>query len=160
MARAMDLSGLGHGLTTEKQLHIGKLLHDYDPNLSLRRIPERDPAFRPPKVFGVWEENVAPGQTNWVFTLAEMSIDERVLARIVENDMRRQGASAQFAKMMAIQGAAAASKAKKEADQMAEREEEMIGIGRLAARKHTFRHVLRGQQVVIGDTIRPVRKNL
>lgn len=162
----MDLSGLGHGLTTEKQLHIARLLSDYDSNLSLRRIGERDPAFaagmayNPPRVFGVWEENVAPGQPNWVFTLAEMSIDERVLARVVENDLKRQGASEHFAKYMAVVGAAQASRLKRDADRQQERMDEMLALGELAGRKTTFRHHLNGQDVIIGDRIRPVRVSL
>lgn len=166
MSRTIDLGGLGYGLTTEKQLHINRLLQDYDPHLSLRRIPEGDPAaiagakFTPPKVYGVWEDNVAAGQPNWVFTLAEMSIDERVLARIASNDMQKVGADKRMANFMALQGAAEASRMKKQIDLEAERREEMIGIGELAGRKTSFRHTLNGEDVIIGDTIRPARRQI
>ncbi len=166
-SRAVSLSGMGHGLTTEKQLHINQMLVDYSGGkLSLRRIPESDPAFRygmqltPPKIFGVYEENVAAGQPNWVFTLAEMSIDERVLARIIENDLSRGGADAHRAKFEAFERAQQASKLKAHAEMMEEREDEMLTIGRLAAKKHTFRHRIGGEDVIIGDTIRPARRAL
>lgn len=166
MARSIDLDGMGHGLTTEKQLYVNKLLQEYDPNLSLRRIPERDPAaiagarLDPPKIFGVHEANVAPGQSPWAFTLAEMSIDERVLARVVSNDLQRRGASKQFADLLAIQGAAEAGRRKREAELLEEREDEMLTIGALARKKATFRHTLNGEDVIIGDRIRPARRSL
>jgi len=72
-SRAIDLSGMGNGLTNERHLHINRMLQDYsNGKLSLRRIPENDPAFSygakltPPKLYGVWEERVAAGQPNWV----------------------------------------------------------------------------------------------
>lgn len=158
---------MGHGLTNPRHLHINQMLLDYSRGkLSLRRIPERDPAFAagiretPPKVFGVWEENVASDQTNWVFTLAEMSIDERVLARVMANDFERSGASERFAKLQAFEVANKASQLKKQAEMMEAREDEMRTIGRLAGQKSTFRHRINGEDVIIGDRIRPVRRTV
>jgi len=158
---------MGNGLTNERHLHINRMLQDYsNGKLSLRRIPENDPAFAygakltPPKLYGVWEERVAAGQPNWVFTLAEMSIDERVLARVMENDLSRQGVPERQAKMEALTRANEASKYKAEADRMAEREDEMLTIGRLAGKKSTIRHRINGEDVIIGDTVRPRRRQL
>ena len=108
----------------------------------------------------MWEENIAEGQVHWVFTLAEMSIDSRVLARVAENDMKKHGATEKFAKMMALKGAEEASKAKVAMDRQQALDEEMIGIGKLAARKSTFRHTINGRDMIIGDTVRPVRTRL
>lgn len=160
-----DFRDSAHGLTTERQFHINRMLMDYSPKLSLRRIAESDPAFKfgatlnPPKIYGVWEDGVASSETNWVFTLAEMSIDERVLARIMENDMKRTGVDARKAKMIAFGRAEEASRLKRQADRMEERREEMIGLGKLAGKKNTIRHTFAdGEKVIIGDRIEPVTK--
>lgn len=160
MTRAFDLSGMQHGLTTERQLHIHRLLQDYDPNLSLRRIPERDPAFRPPKVFGVYEEHVGPGQPNWVFTLAEYSIDERILARVRENDFRRLNADGQWDRLMALKAAQDESRRKAQAEVQLERDNEMRAIGRMAAEKSSFRHTINGEEFIVGDTLRRPRTHI
>lgn len=160
---SIDLRDTQYGLTSERQWHINALLRDYsNGKLSLRRIAENDPAFKegmhhnPPKVFGVWEDGVASDQPNWVFTVAEMSIDERLLARIMENDMKRMGASDRMAKMMAIGRANEASKLKGRAEQMEAKREEMIGVGKLAGKLNTVRHTINGQKVIIGDRVTPV----
>lgn len=160
MSRAIDLSGSGHGLTTEKQLRINRLLQQYDPNLSLRRIPERDPAFRPPKVFGVFEENVAPGEPNWVFTLAEYSIDERILARIRENDFKRLNAAGQWDKFAALKSAEEQVKAQQELEQRQARNDEIRDFARLADRKSVMRHTINGEEFIIGDTVRRARTHI
>ena len=161
MARAYDLSGMAHGLTTERQLHIHRLLQEYDPNLSLRRIPERDPAFRPPRVFGVYEEHVGPGQPHWVFTLAEYSIDERILARVRENDFQRLGgAKGAWDKFMALKTAQEESRKKAELERQLEREEQMLAIGRMSDKKSTVRHIINGEEYIIGDTLRRPRTHI
>jgi len=159
-----DFRDSAYGLTTERQHHINAMLRDYsNGKLSLRRIAENDPAFQvgikmnPPKVFGVWEEGVAADQPNWVFTLAEMSIDERVLARIMENDMKRTGVTERMAKMMAIGRANEASKLKREAEIMAERREEMLGLGKIMEKKSVVTHTINGVKVRIGDRVVPVQ---
>lgn len=159
-----DFRDSAYGLTNERQHHINGMLRDYSKGkLSLRRIAENDPAFQagmrlnPPKVFGVWEDGVAPGEPNWVFTLAEMSIDERVLARIMENDMKRMGASDRMAKMMAIGRANEASKLKREAEIMAARREEMVGLGKIMEKKSVVTHIIDGVKYRIGDRLVPVK---
>ena len=160
-----DFRDSAHGLTTERHFHINRMLMDYSPKLSLRRIAENDPAFaagaklNPPKIYGVWEDNVSAGQPNWVFTLADMSIDTRVLARIMENDMKRVGVDERKAKLIALGRAEEAGRLKLQADRMEERREEMIGLGKLAGKKNTIRHTFAdGQKVIIGDRIEPVTK--
>lgn len=156
------------GLTTERQFHINRMLRDYNPKLSLRRIPETDPAFRegmrmnPPKVFGVWEEGVSSDVPNWVFTLAEMSLDQRVLARIMENDMSRVDGDARMNKFLALQRSEEASKLKKQMEVDEARRDEMLWIGRQGkyGTKTTVRHRINGEDVILGDTIRPVRTKI
>lgn len=156
-----DFRDTQHGLTTERQWHINAMLRDYDPKLSLRRIPELDPAaiagakLNPPKLFGVWEEGVARGETNWVFTLAEMSIDSRVLARIMENDMSKQGADQRMAKFLAIKRAEEASKLKGKIDEKEAKREEMLWLGKQT--KSSIRHTINGEKVIIADRIIPVK---
>lgn len=159
-----DFRDSAYGLSTERQFHINRMLQDYSRGkLSLRRIAETDPAFKagmqmnPPKVFGVWEEGVAPGETNWVFTLAEMSIDERVLARVMENDMKRMGAPERMAKLIAIGRANEASKLKRDAEIMEARREEMIGLGKIMEKKSVVRHTINGQKVRIGARVEAVK---
>lgn len=159
-----DFRDSAYGLTTERQQHINRLLRDYsEGKLSLRRIAENDPAFaagmklNPPKVFGVWEENVASGQPNWVFTLAEMSIDERVLARIMENDMKRMGATDRMAKMMAIGRANEASKLKAQLEIQEARREEMLGLGKIMEKKSVVTHTIDDVKYRIGDRMMPVK---
>jgi len=166
-SRAIDLSAAGYGLRTERQLHINRMLMDATGGkLTLRRIPEADPAFRmgmqhdPPKVFGVHEAGVASNLSPWVFTLAEMSIDERIVARALAGDFSRHSAAQQMSKVQAFEAATRASKLKQEAERMAEREDEMKSVGRLAGLKHSFRHRIGGEDFIIGDTVRPVGRNI
>jgi hypothetical protein len=157
----IDFNDIANGLLTEKARHIAQMVKDVSGGkLELRRIPESDPAFRPPKVFGVWEFNVASDQSPWAFTLMEMSIDERVIARIIENDMKRSGASERFAKLMAFEQAEKASALKKYGDKLEERKEEMRVIGRMSNRFSQFTHVIDGEKVIIGDTVRSPRKTV
>lgn len=161
MSKLVDFNDIANGLTTEKQRHIAQMVRDASGGLlELKRIPEGDPAFRPPHVYGVYERNVAAGLSHWVFTLMEMSIDERVVARVLENDMRRHGANEKMAKYLAFENANKASELKVQAEKMAEREDEMKTIGKLAGKHSAFRHTINGQDVIIGDTIRPVRRHL
>lgn len=167
MTRALDLTDVGHGLRTEKQLRIARMLREYNPRLSLRRIPESDPAFAagmqfdPPRVFGVYEENVADHLPNWVFTVAEMSIDERLLARVAENDFARGGgATKMWNKFLALKTAQELEKRARQEEIMAAREEEMLGVAKLAEKRSTFRHRINGELMQIGDTIRPIKRNV
>jgi hypothetical protein len=136
----VDFRTSAYGLTSAKHAAINDLVRAYNPRLSLRRIPTSDPAFTPQKPYGVFEEGVDPRTTPWVFTLAEMSIDERVVARLYENDFARAGASEQHAKMLALRAAQETAALREEAERDADRREEMIAIGRLADKRSQFRH--------------------
>lgn len=147
------------GLDTEKQRHIDNLLHDYDPNLSLRRIPDGDPAFSIQKPYGVYEENIL-AMRPWVFTLSPSEIDERVLARIMANDFTKQGAPEKFAKLQAHEAATQLSKMRRDAELAAEREDEMRTIADLASRKTTVRHRIDGELMILGDEITTGRTHI
>lgn len=157
-----------YGLTTEAQLHVARLVEAYDPNLSLRRLPERDPAAiagakRPtPHTFGIFERNVAPGQPNWVFTMPESAVTPfRVMSRIRENDLHRGGVSAHAAKFQAQLEAKAATDRAADQARAEERREEQLGIAELAQRKTSFKHRMpNGDLVVIGDRVRTVRRHV
>lgn len=165
----INLAEHSFGLRSEAELRINRMLRDYDPNLSLRRIPEGDPAFNagraktPPHTHGVWEEGVNTLKGilgNWVFTLAEMSIDHRVLARIAEGDMRKHGVPEKIAKLRAHQETAELERQRAMYDIIEERREEMEAIGRMARTKSTIRHRINGEDVIIGDTVRPLRAHV
>lgn len=135
--RATDLRGYGHGLETETQRDVDRLLNDYDPNLSLRRIPERDPAFSPEKPFGVYEEGTL-GLTPWVFTLAPYACDERVLARVAAGDMAKRGVVDEMAKAQANALAAQAWRDRQRAEDVQNRTDEMLSVAKLGERYSRF----------------------
>lgn len=137
MTRATDLRGYGQGLETEQQRDLNRLLNDYDRNLSLRRIPERDPAFSPEKPFGVYEEGTL-GVTPWVFTLAPYACDERVLARVAAGDMTKRGVQEDMAKQQANALAKQAWRDRQRAVEQQERTDEMLSVAKLADRYSRF----------------------
>lgn len=137
MSRTTDLRGYGHGLETETQRDVDRLLNDYDPNLSLRRIPERDPAFTPEKPFGVYEEGTL-GVSPWVFTLAPYACDERVLARVAAGDMAKRGVREDMAKTQANALAAQAWRDRQRAVEQQERTDEMLSVAKLGDRYSRF----------------------
>jgi len=160
-----DLAAHAFGLRTERQILTNQMLQDYNPKLTLRRIGERDPAFaagqkfNPPRVLGVWEEPVARGETNWVFTLAEISVDPvRILARVAENDFSKANGKERFDRLLAFKQLEEAVKLKELNDKNQERREEMITAGKLMRRNGTVRMKINGEDVLVGDTITPVRK--
>lgn len=154
-----------YGLEAPKQLHINQMLADVsNGKLSLRRLTglaaEAGLQKTPPHTYGVWEDGVAADQPNWVFTLWEGSIDERIIARVMESDFKRNGAPEQFAKLVAHERARQASMAKADAEKLAAREDEMMAIGRLSKEKSTFTHRINGEKFIIGDTVRRARKQV
>lgn len=161
----MDLGAHAYGLHGERQIRINQMLQEYNPKLSLRRIGENDPAFRagqrfdPPRVLGVWEEPVERGESNWVFTLAEISVDDRILARIFENDFAKNGgAKGKYSKLLAMRQAEEYGRLKKDRDKIEERRDDMISMGKLARIHGPVRVNINGEDLILGDTIRPVRK--
>lgn len=156
----VDLAEHAYGITTDQQRHINQLLQDYDPNLSLRRIPENDPAFaagmrkNPPEIYGVYEEGLRGASTPWVFTVAEMSIDDRILARVVAGDMSKRSGPELNAIRIAAHQAGRQRAEQEERTKLEEMQEEMLGLARLGASKSTIRHEIDGEMKVISDTIR------
>lgn len=159
------------GLDHPDLVRIHRLINDYDPNLSLRVIPPGDPIREwasqqsPPRDYGVWENNVdtsgfGGGLSNWVFTIARAQIDERTFARVLEADFRRRGVPERMAKLKAFDAAQDLSRKRGLMEKFEERREEMIGLGALARNKSTLRHTIRGEDVIIGDTVRPVRTHV
>jgi hypothetical protein len=148
--RATDLRGYGHGLETETQRDTDRLLHDYDPNLSLRKIPERDPAFTPGKPFGVYEEGTL-GLTPWVFTLAGYACDERVLARVAAGDMAKRGVREDMAKVQAQALAKKAAQDRQRAVELQDRTDEMLSVGKMAERysRFTMTDQRTGERVIV-----------
>lgn len=162
----MDLGAHAQGLTTDMQMKVDRLLKDYSPKLSLRKIGDNDPAlhaglrFNPPRTYGVWEEPVARGETNWVFTVAEISITPALLVRVAEGDFAKTNAGQKFDQFQARQQIAEALRLKEQNDHNAERREEMILTGKAMRRagNGTARVRINGEDVLVGDTITPVRK--
>jgi hypothetical protein len=155
-----------YGLTTEPQRLLNKMLQDFDPYLSLRRIPEGDPAFLagrafdPPRTFGVWEETSA-ASTKWVFTIPEISIQNPggVLARVAAGDMSKLSPAQKIQLLRDANQAAELGRQKANEEKMAERREQALFIA--SSRKSRLRHTLNGEEVVIDSHgIHPARNHV
>lgn len=147
-----------YGLENDVQRLVNAALHNYSHRLSLRRIPERDPAYRPPRVFGVYEEGVLGGISPWVFTLAPEHVDERVLARVIAGDMSK---SSHKERMAALQKANQLMQAEKEAQWAAEharRRDEMLFI--LGTKRSSIRHKLGDDTLILSDETRSPRTHI
>ena len=159
-----DLSAHAFGLRTEMQVRINQMLQAYDPKLTLRRINTSDPAyaagqkFTPPKEFGVWEEPVLRGETNWVFLLPESAIHGQVLVRVAENDFSRTNPHEKFNRLLAEDQFRQAGMLKDQNDKFEEKRDQMMTVGKLARRHGAVRMKINGEDVILDDTIRPVRK--
>lgn len=139
-----------HGLTTQMQRRVDQLLRDYSPRLSLRRIPESDPWFIPEEPFGVYEEGVQSDQMSpWVFRVSEASIDERILAYIVEADFTKQGVPARMAKLKALELAQAAARGAAFEEQQAAQAEEASHLLKTMLRRGSARHRIDGESVIM-----------
>jgi len=167
----IDLGAHAAGLDSERLRYYGKLIDEMYPEVELRRIPHDDrimpwaAAQNPPHEFGIWERNVGTHAfggvlSNWVFTFAEASVDDRIIARLLEADMRRQGASERVAKVEAQRRTKIATEQATFMRKFEERREEMIALGEMAGRKDTIRHKIGGEDVIISDTLRPVRRTV
>lgn len=154
-----------NGLSTEPQKILDMMLRDYDPYLSLRRIPEGDPAFKagqafdPPRIFGVWEETSA-ATTKWVFTIPEISIlnPGEILARIVVGDSSKRTPKERMEILQASQQAAVQAKEKFWEDVRAQRREEMNFIA--SNGKSRITHTIDGEKMILGDTMRRARTHI
>lgn len=154
-----------NGLTTEPQKLLDMMLRDYDHYLSLRRIPENDPAFQagqaydPPRTFGVWEET-STASTKWVFTIPEISIlnPGEILARIVVGDATKRTAKERMEILRASQEAAERAREKYWEDVRAQRREEMMFIA--SNGKSRITHTIDGEKMILGDTMRRARTHI
>lgn len=139
-----------YGLRTDMQILVNQMLHDYDPNLSLRAIPERDPAYRPPKTMGVYEEGTKGASSPWVFTIEPEHVDERTFARAVAGDMSKLSHPE---RMELLKKSQLAAEQKKQADweqERARRREEMLFIA--STPKSTIRHRMpSGETLILAD---------
>jgi hypothetical protein len=167
----LDLGEHARGLTSERMRHVHGLLHDYDPNLSLRRISDADPIMAwaqrqtPPRLYGVWEEGVGqptdgtPGIiSNWVLTIAEEHIDDRLFARVIAGDMKKHGVEERVANAEAFQKATQLSAQRKFLEQFEERRDQMMFIGQ--SKQSVLRMKINDEDVVIGDTVRSRRTHI
>lgn len=147
----------------EKQRYIDEMLKQIDDRLSLRRIPEGDPAFLhgrtfdPPRDFGVYEEGVQGGASPWVFTLPEMSVDERIIARVALGDMSKTTPKQRMEALMRAQ----AEMKLKENTEAAERQAELSEQAHFIANtsKTTIRHRINGEMRILGTDNRAVRSH-
>lgn len=154
-----------NGLSTEPQKILDMMLRDYDHHLSLRRIPENDPAFKagqafdPPRIFGVWEETSA-ASTKWVFTIPEISIlnPGEIIARIVVGDATKRTPKERMEIYRASQDAADKARDKYWEDVRAQRREEMDFIA--STGKSRITHTIDGEKMIVGDTLRRARTHI
>lgn len=144
-----------YGLVDVKHLRINEMLHDLDPQLSLRVIPERDPAYRPPKTMGVYEEGTQGAASPWVFTLAPEHVDERVVARVAAGDMSKLSPAEKMELLKKANQLALERDRKELAEKQAQRREEMLFIA--SSKKSTIRHKIDGETKILSDEIRSPR---
>jgi hypothetical protein len=126
------------------------MVQDYNPRLSLRRVPVGDPGFNPERPYGVFEE-VGPGVRPWVFFLSESMINERVLARLYENDLSKQGVDERMAKLIAFNAAQAKTQQAVVDETMAERQEQMLFLAKAGSRQSTVRLKVDGDDIIVAD---------
>lgn len=165
----LNLRDHAAGLDTERLQFYGKLVNEmYGLEAELRRIPNDDPIRDwaaqqvPPHEFGIWERNVSATAfggilSNWAFTFPANAIDDRIIARLIEADMRRGGADQRTAKYEAQRRAKIAGQDAEFMRKFEERREEMVTLGKMAEGKTTIRHRINGEDVIIGDEVRSVR---
>jgi len=147
-----------YGLDTEPAKHVHRLLNDYDPYLSLRRVPEGDPAFKPgERQFGVWEET-STASTKWAFIVPEISLGNPggILARVVLGDATKRTPAERMQALQAAHAAAELARQKQAAEQAAERREMMLYIA--STPKSSIRHKIDGEDLIISDHARSVRQ--
>ena len=147
----IDFAERAYGLDTEMKRRVGQMLHDYNPKLSLRRIPADDPWFDPQKPYGVWEENVSSTLSNWVTSAPESEIDPRLVAIIIEGDMQRVGVPERQARLRAFEAAQQLARAKEDAERDAERADMMRTMAALAKGKHAIRLDIDGELMIFSD---------
>lgn len=148
----VDFAERAYGLDTEMKRRVNQMLHDYDPKLSLRRIPADDPWFDPAKPYGVWEDGVnTAAVANWVTSVPESEIDHRLVAIIIEGDMKRVGVPERQARLKAFAAAQQLARAKEDAERDAERADMMRTMAAISKGKHAIRVDIDGELMIFSD---------
>jgi hypothetical protein len=141
-----------YGLDTEMKRRVNEMLHDYDPKLSLRRIPADDPWFDPQKPYGVWEDGVnTAAVANWVTSVPESEIDHRLVAIIIEGDMKRVGVPERQARLKAFAASQQLARAKEQAEIDEQRADVIRTVAALAKGKHGIRLDVNGELMIFSD---------
>jgi len=103
----MDLTGahiLGTGITDfneidrlrdlPEHLHrLARVMADYDPNLYIRKVPERHPQFNHEKPWAVMYGSNSGGESYIVQNYSLHGLDERAMADIISADVTKDGGS-------------------------------------------------------------------
>ena len=149
-----------YGLDSPAFKRINEILHDIDPRLSLRRIEPGDPAFRPPKTMGVYEEGVVQNGavTPWVLTIEPEFVDERLIARVLAGDMSKMRPGERMEKLRQAREIAQAKIKAEWEEEKARRREEILFIA--SGGRNSIRHKINGEDVILSDEVRSPRTHV
>jgi hypothetical protein len=148
----MDLSGahiLGTGITDFNELdrlkdvpeyahRLARVLADYDPNLYIRRVPERHPQFNPERPFAVMYGSSAGGESYIVQNYPAYALDERIMADIISADVTKDGGSVED--IIALNAAHEFMKIKQRQEEDAARREMAQDLVKLGMSKNYAKH--------------------
>jgi hypothetical protein len=123
------------GLYTDYQRRVAEVIKDVYPTVRLIRMEPGHPSFDPQRPFALIDEPnmLAPYH---IRNLAESEIDHRLVAWLIDNDMRKAGS--QVNKLQLLEMAHAALEAKREEEWRAEKKDMMKSI--LKSNKNEYRH--------------------
>lgn len=119
-----------------KHQRIAQVIHDYNPELRLVWIPPSERSVEDVNPFAVVHDR-PNGYSYPIMFLSEDEMDHRVLARIFEADMARQGNNP-LAKIEANNAAKTILEAKEREDRQAEKKD--IAVHILKSKLHKYRH--------------------
>lgn len=125
------------GLYSDAHRRVSQVIQDLYPNVRLIRLEPGIPEFDPKRPFALVDEPSAPGVPSYIIrTLAESEIDHRLVAWLVDNDMRN--ADSAVNRLQLLEMAHAALEAKREEEWRAEKKDMMKSI--MASNKNEYRH--------------------
>ncbi len=152
----LNLEQHANGIDSPELALIDKAVRAYHYSLSLRRVQPSDPDFTPSMPWGIWEENVGPGQSNWVFMVPPGALTlENVLGRIRAGDMVKEGADPRAARHEAMAMAAQVAERARYQDMMEQRRDEMVFVGKTP--KSSIRMKINGEDRIIDSEARSPR---
>lgn len=123
------------GLYTDQQRRVAAVIRDVYPNVRLIRMEPGHPAFDPERPFALVDE--PPLSTPYhIRNLHESEIDHRLLAWLIDNDMRNQ--NSQVNKIQLLEMSHALMEAKREEEWRAERKD--ILKSAMKSHKSTWSH--------------------